>query len=179
MWCTQSSQVQTSNNKDTPKQTIQVTLCQKQVKFCFLLSPSLTHSLTQSHISVTLWRHLLKACTVAIKRGRFPHSPILYNCFLYPRIVSKMKYGTAVLKSCRYPTWKEKKKEREFWNASLDANFRTFHCVSLCVRLSIHVSRTNLVRILNWMLLLCTRLLPVGTVRCSNHDPIVLRLSYL
>lgn len=72
IWCTLSSLVQMTNYRDTPKHTILATLCQKQVKFCILLSPSIT----QSHTFVTLWPHLLKD-TVAIKRERFSHSPIL------------------------------------------------------------------------------------------------------
>ena len=72
IWCTLSSLVQMTNYRDTPKHTILATLCQKQVKFCILLSPSLT----QSHTFVTLWLHLLKV-TVAIKREKFSHNPIL------------------------------------------------------------------------------------------------------
>ena len=72
---------------------------------------TLTHSFTQSHISMILWLHLPKD-TVAIKRERFPKSPILYHCFLYPRIVCMMKYGAAVLKSCRYLTLKKKERKR-------------------------------------------------------------------
>ena len=142
IWCTQSSQVPMSNNKDTPKQTIWVSLCQKRVKFCFLLSPSLTHSLSHFHDIVAS----PPKGTVAIKRERFPHSPILYHYFLYSRIVCMMKYGAAALKSCRYLTWKGKKKERDVRNASL--NFRTFLCVTLRHKLSIHVSCISLVRIL-------------------------------
>lgn len=89
-----------SNNKDTPKQTIWASLCKKRVKFCFLLSPSLTHSLSHFHDIVAS----PPKGTVAIKRERFPHSPILYHYFLYSRIVCMMKYGAAVLKSCRYLT---------------------------------------------------------------------------
>ena len=99
IWCTQSSQVPMSNNKDTSKQTIWVSLGQKRVKFAFYCHP---HSLSHFHDIVAS----PPKGTVAIKRERFPHSSILYHYFLYSRIVCMMKYRAAVLKSCRYLTWR-------------------------------------------------------------------------
>ena len=161
------------------------------MKFCILLSPSLTHSrifmtsvwphfLTNTHkyikskilflqlyvITIILdlgeltykrWRtgkdfrtapsYILHSVLEQRKQWQKQYISIGKTDLFYNSkgLCGNFTCGAAVPKSCRYLTWKEKKKEGDFWNASLDANFLAFHCMSLRVKCYVYIFRVVLI----------------------------------
>ena len=141
IWCTQSSLMQISNYRDTKKQTIHNIV--SRVGEVLHSIVTLIHSLSHFHgiVASPPKGHS------SHKKENFsaqPHTTVKQSSkpkgnLMFPSLFSSSK-------NCMHDeTWgsraeiilisnlKRKKKERDFWNASLDANFLTFHCMSLCV----------------------------------------------